>query len=113
MDSGPQPNPTTESKPKATTFVQDAEKDLEKGLASGTAGEGASRAPSTSVSEAVTGEQQQQQQQQEEEEQGKPQEDDRNLVGWDGDDDPENPLNWTSKKKWTNLALLSLVTLIT
>lgn len=111
MDSGPQPNPTTESKPKATTFVQDAEKDLEKGLASGTAGEGASRAPSTSVSEAVTGEQQQQQQQQEE--QGKPQEDDRNLVGWDGDDDPENPLNWTSKKKWTNLALLSLVTLIT
>ncbi|KAK7734328.1 hypothetical protein SLS57_000020 [Botryosphaeria dothidea] len=113
MDSGPQPNPTTESKPKATTFVQDAEKDLEKGLASGTAGEGASRAPSTSVSEAVTGEQQQQQQQQQEEEQGKPQEDDRNLVGWDGDDDPENPLNWTSKKKWTNLALLSLVTLIT
>jgi hypothetical protein len=26
---------------------------------------------------------------------------DPNLVDWDGPDDPENPLNWTSKRKIT------------
>ena len=25
---------------------------------------------------------------------------DPNIVDWDGDADPENPLNWTARKKW-------------
>lgn len=25
---------------------------------------------------------------------------DPNIVDWDGEHDPENPLNWTAKKKW-------------
>lgn len=40
-------------------------------------------------------------------------ESDPNEVWWDGPDDPANPLNWTSKRKWGNIAILSLVTLIT
>lgn len=35
------------------------------------------------------------------------------LVGWAGEDDPEYPYNWTTKKKWTNGGLLSFMTLIT
>jgi len=38
---------------------------------------------------------------------------DPNDVYWDGPDDPQNPLNWTAKRKWGNVAVLSLVTLIT
>ena len=33
------------------------------------------------------------------------------LVEWDGPDDPENPMNWPLKKKWTVTMLLSLMTL--
>lgn len=40
-------------------------------------------------------------------------EQDPNIVWWDGDNDPENPMNWTAKKKWSNLALLSIMTLVT
>lgn len=40
-------------------------------------------------------------------------ENDPNIVDWDGPDDPQNPMNWTEKKKWSNIATLSLVTLIT
>lgn len=36
-----------------------------------------------------------------------------NLVDWDGPDDPENPQNWTAKRKWGLIAALSAVTLIT
>ncbi|KAK9458829.1 major facilitator superfamily domain-containing protein [Lipomyces oligophaga] len=32
------------------------------------------------------------------------------IVGWDGDDDPENPFNWPSWKKWTITILVALVT---
>ena len=39
--------------------------------------------------------------------------DDPDLVTWDGDNDPQNPMNWPEKKKWSNLGILSLLTLIT
>jgi hypothetical protein len=38
---------------------------------------------------------------------------DKYVVNWDGDQDPDNPLNWTLKKKWKNLTIVSLITLIT
>jgi hypothetical protein len=40
-------------------------------------------------------------------------ESDPNDVWWDGPDDPENPLNWPGSKKWSNIFVLSLTTLIT
>jgi hypothetical protein len=36
----------------------------------------------------------------------------RGIVGWDGQDDPENPQNFPDGKKWTLLALISAMTLI-
>ncbi|EUC38620.1 hypothetical protein COCCADRAFT_82483 [Bipolaris zeicola 26-R-13] len=45
--------------------------------------------------------------------QAQEQEQDPNIVDWDGPDDPNNPQNWTAKKKWTIVATLGLVTLIT
>ena len=38
---------------------------------------------------------------------------DPNVVTWDGPNDPLNPMNWTMKKKWTNIAVLSILTLVT
>jgi hypothetical protein len=38
---------------------------------------------------------------------------DPDIVDWDGPDDKENPLNWPAKWKWTNIALLSMITLLT
>lgn len=38
---------------------------------------------------------------------------DPNIVDWDGPDDPENPMNWPEKKKWLNVAVLSILTIIT
>lgn len=38
---------------------------------------------------------------------------DPNIVDWDGPTDPANPMNWTEKKKWSNIGLLSLITLVT
>lgn len=38
---------------------------------------------------------------------------DANLVDWNGPDDPEKPLNWTKKKKWTNMMLIAALTLLT
>lgn len=32
---------------------------------------------------------------------------------WDGPDDPENPMNWPDSKKWTNISILSILTLVT
>lgn len=40
-------------------------------------------------------------------------EQDPNIVDWDGPDDPENPMNWPEKKKWLNVAVLSILTIIT
>lgn len=36
-----------------------------------------------------------------------------NAVGWDGPDDPQNPLNWPAKKKWANIFALSFMTILT
>jgi hypothetical protein len=38
---------------------------------------------------------------------------DPHIVDWDGDDDPENPLNWSTAKKWNLIAVLAAVTLVT
>ncbi|KAI1658390.1 MFS general substrate transporter [Daldinia decipiens] len=38
---------------------------------------------------------------------------DPDVVDWDGPDDPENPANWSDKKKWLNIAILSIMTLVT
>lgn len=37
---------------------------------------------------------------------------DPQIVGWDGPDDPENPLNWPESRKRINLILLSVLTVI-
>ena len=36
-----------------------------------------------------------------------------NEVNWDGPDDPALPTNWRPRKKWTNLLLISTLTLLT
>lgn len=36
-----------------------------------------------------------------------------NIVDWEGPDDPENPYNWSARKKWSNVAILSFLTLLT
>lgn len=38
---------------------------------------------------------------------------DPNIVDWDGPDDPRNPVNWSSKLKWENIAVISTVTFLT
>ena len=40
-------------------------------------------------------------------------ESDANIVDFAGPEDLTNPLNWTSRKKWGNIALLSALTLLT
>jgi len=35
-----------------------------------------------------------------------------NLVAWDGPNDPENPLNWSSAKRWTTVAVVSYMTFL-
>ncbi|KAK5988699.1 Efflux pump radE [Cladobotryum mycophilum] len=37
---------------------------------------------------------------------------DPNIVDWDGPDDPENPLNWPSRKKFAVVAIVSAITFI-
>ncbi|KAJ5287196.1 MFS multidrug transporter [Penicillium angulare] len=37
---------------------------------------------------------------------------DRGLVGWDGQDDPENPQNFSAAKKWGLLSLVSAITFV-
>jgi multidrug resistance protein len=38
---------------------------------------------------------------------------DENIVDWDGPNDPEKALNWTERKKWSNVAIISSVTFLT
>ncbi len=38
---------------------------------------------------------------------------DPNVVDWEGPNDPANPLNWTTNKKWSNIGILSFLTLLT
>jgi hypothetical protein len=35
------------------------------------------------------------------------------AIGWDGDDDPENPMNWPESKKWGMVVVLSVITFLT
>lgn len=35
------------------------------------------------------------------------------VVDWDGPDDPQNPMNWSSGLKWGNVAVISSVTFLT
>lgn len=35
------------------------------------------------------------------------------VVDYDGENDPSNPLNWTTKKKWTMGGFLSAMTFVT
>jgi hypothetical protein len=35
-----------------------------------------------------------------------------NIVWWDGDDDPENPMNWGEKKKWSQVAIVAVLTFL-
>ena len=38
---------------------------------------------------------------------------DENVVGWDGENDPENPLNWSKRKKWNHVAIVALINFVT
>jgi hypothetical protein len=38
---------------------------------------------------------------------------DPNIVFWDSPTDPQNPLNWSSKKKWGTVAIVSCITFLT
>ena len=37
---------------------------------------------------------------------------DPNIVNWDGPDDPENPMNWNSRKKAAAIGIVSFITLL-
>lgn len=34
---------------------------------------------------------------------------DPNVIDWDGPDDPEFPRNWSSKKRWSSMAVVALM----
>jgi hypothetical protein len=34
-------------------------------------------------------------------------------IDWDGDNDELSPMSWTSRKKWTNLSIISVMSLVT
>lgn len=40
-------------------------------------------------------------------------EQDPNVVTWESDDDPANPMNWSAELKWGNIAVLSALTFLT
>ena len=35
-----------------------------------------------------------------------------NIVSWDGDDDPANPMNWTERKKWSQVTIVAVLTFL-
>jgi hypothetical protein len=37
----------------------------------------------------------------------------KNVIDWDGPDDPQKPVNWPARKKWTNIILVSALTMLT
>lgn len=43
---------------------------------------------------------------------GNEEESDPNIVGWDGLDDPANPINWSERAKWSNVMVVSMITFI-
>ena len=38
---------------------------------------------------------------------------DPNIVDWDGEDDPEMPINWPARRKWSYIIMLASLTLLT
>ena len=36
-----------------------------------------------------------------------------NIVDWDGPDDPKNPVNWSERLKWANVAVIATITFLT
>jgi hypothetical protein len=44
---------------------------------------------------------------------GEEESDDPNIVSWDGPDDPTNPMNWSTGRKWGAMAVVSGVTFLT
>jgi hypothetical protein len=36
-----------------------------------------------------------------------------NDLDWDGPDDPDMPLNWPKSKRWINIMIVSILTLLT
>ena len=38
---------------------------------------------------------------------------DPNVVDWEGPDDPQNPINWSERLKWANVAIIASITFIT
>lgn len=38
---------------------------------------------------------------------------DSNIVSWEGDDDPQNPRNWTEKRKRMMVGIVSAISFIT
>lgn len=37
---------------------------------------------------------------------------DPSIVDWDGENDPENPLNWSTSKKFPLMAVISYITML-
>lgn len=35
------------------------------------------------------------------------------VVDWDSTDDPQNPMNWSKKKKWSTISLVAYITFVT
>ncbi|KAK8243820.1 major facilitator superfamily domain-containing protein [Phyllosticta capitalensis] len=100
-DSNKPPTPK-DSRHITGATLQNPGRDLEKGLVTG-ANPGAGGAITTTEDVAA-------------EQQAKKDADiqqDPNLVNWDGEDDPANPMNWPEAMKWRNIALLSFTTLVT
>jgi len=38
---------------------------------------------------------------------------DADIVDWEGPDDPTNPINWPSRKRWAHAITVSVLALIT
>lgn len=38
---------------------------------------------------------------------------DPNIVDWNGPNDPQNPINWSEKRKWGNVAVIASITFLT
>lgn len=50
--------------------------------------------------------------QQPQKEDGEEEEKDPNVVDWDGEDDPENPMNWKPWRKWSIAIIFGLMTFV-
>lgn len=37
---------------------------------------------------------------------------DQRIIDWNGPDDPNNPMNWPESRKWVNLTVMSILSII-